>query len=98
MVSGKITQGDMTFCEATGVFVRVPIELLKKQPDMARMVEIVESLKDGRSIADLIELDKTRRRWAFAEGAAAEEPLTWDTLRQRGEKLVGDAWKLLTQR
>lgn len=93
MVSSRITQGETTFCEATGVFVRVPLELLKKQPDMARMVEIVESLKDGRSIGELIELDKSRRRWAFAE----EAPPTWNDLRERGEKLIGDAWKLLTQ-
>ena len=88
----------MTFCEATGVFVRVPIELLKKQPDMARMVEIVESLKEGRSIADLIELDKTRRRWGFAEGTTAPVTADWGEIWQRGEKLLGDAWKLLTQR
>jgi len=98
MVSGKITQGEMTFCEATGVFVRVPIELLKKQPDMARMVEIVESLKEGRSIADLIELDKTRRRWGFAEGSTTAVTADWGEIWQRGEKLLGDAWKLLTQR
>lgn len=61
MVAARIYKGDVTFCEATGVFVRVPIELLKQQPDMARMVEIVESLKAGRSIAELIELDRVRR-------------------------------------
>lgn len=95
MVSGRITLGETVFCESTGVFVRVPIELLKKQPDMARMVEIVESLKDGRSIADLIELDKTRRRWAFAENATAAE--NWDDIRNRGEKLASDFIRLATK-
>jgi acyl-coenzyme A thioesterase PaaI-like protein len=95
MVSAQIVQGETVFCEASGVFVRVPIELLKKQPDMARMVEIVESLKDGRSIESLIELDKTRRRWAFAE-KPANGSVTWDDLRLRGEKLAADAWRLIT--
>lgn len=98
MVSAQITQGETVFCEASGVFVRVPIELLKKQPDMARMVEIVESLKDGRSIQSLIELDKTRRRWAFAEngGSVAPKLKTWDDLRQRSERLIHDALELAT--
>jgi hypothetical protein len=62
MVTARIYKDSTVYCEATGVFVRVPIELLKQQPDMARMVEIVESIKSGRSIHELIELDRARRR------------------------------------
>lgn len=98
MVSAQIKQGDKVYCEATGVFVRVPIELLKQQPDMARMVEMVESIKNGKSIESLIELDKSRRRWAFAE-----EPMTsklpandWNALRHKGEELLGDFIRLAT--
>ena len=98
MVSARIARGETVYCEATGVFVRVPIELLKQQPDMARMVEIVESIKEGRSIESLIELDKTRRRWAFAEKPANNDGdrVTWNTLRARAETLAADFWKLVT--
>jgi len=99
MVSAQIARDETVYCEATGVFVRVPIELLKKQPDMARMVEIVESIKEGRPIASLIELDKSRRRWAFAEGqVTTEKPeITWDNLRERAERLAADFWQILTR-
>lgn len=90
MVNARIYKGDVTFCEATGVFVRVPIELLKQQPDMARMVEVVESIKSGRSIEELIELDRKRRanRQPAAEVAAAGDD--WHELAERGQKLVQD--------
>jgi len=97
MVSATIKNDDTVFCEATGVFVRVPIELLKKQPDMARMVEIVESIKAGQSIATLIELDSTRRRWAFAEGANAsgrQVKNSWAEISSRGAKLFDDTMAL----
>lgn len=96
MVSAQIKQGETVYCEATGVFVRVPIELLKQQPDMARMVEIVESIKDGKSIQSLIELDKSRRRWAFAENKspAIESAATWEQIAERGQKLLSDAISL----
>jgi acyl-coenzyme A thioesterase PaaI-like protein len=93
MVSARILQGETVFCEATGVFVRVPIELLQKQPDMARMVEIVTSIKDGRSIAELIELDKTNRRsWAPPKTNDQE----WPELAERGQKLITDVFSLVT--
>lgn len=94
MVSAKIMRGETVYCEATGVFVRVPIELLQQQPDMARMVEIVTSLKAGRSMHDLIEMDKQNRRsWAPPEiekSRAAEASDSWQELATRGQKLVGD--------
>lgn len=95
MVSARITRDETVYCEATGVFVRVPIELLKQQPDMARMVEIVESIKDGRSIESLIELDKNRRRWAFAEKANAPISPTWDNIMARSKALLEDAFALI---
>lgn len=94
MVSADISRGETIFCEATGVFVRVPIELLEKQPDMARMVEIVTSLKAGRSLTDLIEFDKTNRRsWAPEKmvNAAALPADDWQTLVQRAQDLARDA-------
>jgi acyl-coenzyme A thioesterase PaaI-like protein len=92
MVSAQITQSETVFCEATGVFVRVPIELLLKQPDMARMVEIVTSIKNGRSISDLIELDKTNRRsWA---PLIADE--SWENLLGRSVKLGEDILRQAT--
>ena len=79
---------------ATGVFVRVPIELLQQQPDMARMVEIVTSLKAGRSMHDLIEMDKQNRRsWAPPEiekSRAVQSGDGWVELAERGQKLFGD--------
>lgn len=96
MVSARITRGETVYCEATGVFVRVPIELLKQQPDMARLVEIVESIKDGRSIESLIELDKDRRRWAFAENnpQPMESAPTWEKIAEQGKQLLEDSWAL----
>ncbi len=94
MVSARIMRGETVFCEATGVFVRVPIELLQQQPDMARMVEIVTSLKAGRSMHDLIEMDKQNRRsWAPPEiekSRAVQSGDDWAGLAERGQKLVGD--------
>ena len=94
MVSAKIMRGETVYCEATGVFVRVPIELLQQQPDMARMVEIVTSLKAGRSMYDLIEMDKQNRRsWAPAEiekSRATQSGDTWPDLAERGQKLISD--------
>ncbi len=90
MVNARIYKGDVTFCEATGVFVRVPIELLKQQPDMARMVEVVESIKSGRSIHELIEMDRKRRANSqhAAETAAAGDD--WQAIADRGQKLFSD--------
>lgn len=94
MVSAKIMRGETVYCEATGVFVRVPIELLQQQPDMARMVEIVTSLKAGRSMHELIEMDKQNRRsWAppeIEQSRAAQGAEGWQELADRGQKLVGD--------
>lgn len=94
MVSAKIMRGETVYCEATGVFVRVPIELLQQQPDMARMVEIVTSLKAGRSMHDLIEMDKQNRRsWAPPEiekSRAVKGREGWEELAASGQKLVGD--------
>jgi acyl-coenzyme A thioesterase PaaI-like protein len=89
MVSARIYRGETVYCEATGVFVRVPIELLQQQPDMARMVEIVTSLKAGRTMAELIELDKTNRRsWSHKSEDG------WEGLTSRGKKLVTDGIRL----
>jgi hypothetical protein len=66
--------------------VRVPIELLKQQPDMARMVEIVESIKSGRSIHELIELDRARR--ASATNAPNDD--AWGELAERWQRLARD--------
>lgn len=86
MVAAKISHGDITYCEATGVFIRVPIELLEAQPDMARMVEIVTSLKSGRSIEELIELDRQNRRsWA-----PPSEPMGLGELWKRSVELAAD--------
>jgi acyl-coenzyme A thioesterase PaaI-like protein len=93
MVSARIVRGETVFCEATGVFVRVPIELLKQQPDMARMVEIVSSIKDGRSLSELIELDKSNRRSWAPETSKDQE---WPEIAERGQKLVGDVFSLVT--
>ncbi len=90
MVSAKIMRGETVYCEATGVFVRVPIELLQQQPDMARMVEIVESIKSGRSIHELIELDRARRAGRQAEAANAPNDDAWGELAERGQRLVRD--------
>lgn len=94
MVAAQIYKDDVTFCEATGVFVRVPIELLKQQPDMARMVEVVESIKSGRSIEELIELDRKRR--AGNQGTAEATPAgdDWQMIADRGQKLFGDILSL----
>jgi acyl-coenzyme A thioesterase PaaI-like protein len=90
MVNARIYKEDTLYCEATGVFVRVPIELLKQQPDMARMVEIVESIKSGRSIHELIELDRARRAGRQAAAANAPNDDAWGELAERGQRLVRD--------
>jgi acyl-coenzyme A thioesterase PaaI-like protein len=93
MVSAEIRRGETVYCQATGVFVRVPIELLQKQPDMARMVEIVTSIKAGRTLQDLIELDKNNRRsWA-----PAEQPDDWEAITARAGRLVSDVLTLASQ-
>jgi acyl-coenzyme A thioesterase PaaI-like protein len=93
MVSAEIRRGEIVYCQATGVFVRVPIELLQKQPDMARMVEIVTSIKAGRTLQDLIELDKNNRRsWA-----PAEQPDDWEAITTRAGRLVSDVLTLASQ-
>jgi acyl-coenzyme A thioesterase PaaI-like protein len=90
MVSAEISRGETVYCQATGVFVRVPIELLQKQPDMARMVEIVTSIKAGRTLQDLIELDKNNRRsWA---PPTAEN--SWNDVAKRSQRLLGDVLDL----
>ena len=94
MVAARIYKDDVTFCEATGVFVRVPIELLKQQPDMARMVEVVESIKSGRSIEELIELDRARRAENQATTEASPAGDDWQALAERGQKLAGDILSL----
>ena len=94
MVAARIYKEDVTFCEATGVFVRVPIELLKQQPDMARMVEVVESIKSGRSMEELIEMDRKRRVGAQAVTTAAPAGDAWHALAERGQKLFGDVLSL----
>lgn len=94
MVAARIYKDDVTYCEATGVFVRVPIELLKQQPDMARMVEVVESIKSGQSIEQLIELDRVRRAGNQAATEAAPAGDDWQTLAERGQKLAGDILSL----
>lgn len=91
MVAARIYKGAVTFCEATGVFVRVPIELLKQQPDMARMVEVVESIKSGRSIEELIEMDRKR---GASRAAARQASDTWGELVERGQSLLTDALEL----
>jgi hypothetical protein len=70
--------------------VRVPIELLKQQPDMARMVEIVESIKSGRSIHELIELDRARRAGRQAQAANAPNDDAWGELAERWQRLARD--------
>ena len=90
MVTARIYKDSTVYCEATGVFVRVPIELLKQQPDMARMVEIVESIKSGRSIHELIELDHARRAGRQAAAANAPNDDAWGELAERGQRLVRD--------
>lgn len=94
MVAARIYKDDVTYCEATGVFVRVPIELLKQQPDMARMVEVVESIKSGRSIEELIELDRARRAENQATTEASPAGDDWQALAERGQKLAGDILSL----
>ena len=94
MVAARIYKDDVTFCEATGVFVRVPIELLKQQPDMARMVEVVESIKSGQSIEQLIELDRVRRAENQATTEASPAGDDWQALAERGQKLAGDILSL----
>ena len=94
MVAARIYKDDVTYCEATGVFVRVPIELLKQQPDMARMVEVVESIKSGQSIEQLIELDRVRRAGNQAATEAAPAGDDWQALAERGQKLAGDILSL----
>ncbi|MFO1524543.1 MAG: PaaI family thioesterase [Turneriella sp.] len=88
MVAARIYKDDTTFCEATGVFVRVPIELLKQQPDMVRMVEVVESIKAGGSIHELIERDRARR--AMSEKHAAD----LQNIIDRGQKIAGETLAL----
>lgn len=90
MVAARIYKDDVTFCEATGVFVRVPIELLKQQPDMARMVEVVESIKSGRSIEELIELDRKRRANSQPAAETASVRDDWQAIADLGQKLLGD--------
>lgn len=97
MVNARIYKDDTVYCEATGVFVRVPIELLKQQPDMARMVEVVESIKSGRSIQELIELDRARRGGRQTAEANAPKDDAWGELAERGRRLVGDAFALATE-
>lgn len=94
MVAARIYKEDVTYCEATGVFVRVPIELLKQQPDMARMVEVVESIKSGRSIEELIELDRARRAVKPAATEATPAGDDWQALAERAQKLAGDILSL----
>jgi acyl-coenzyme A thioesterase PaaI-like protein len=94
MVAARIYKDDVTYCEATGVFVRVPIELLKQQPDMARMVEVVESIKAGRTIAELIELDRARRAGEQVAIASAPVGNDWQALAERGQKLADDILSL----
>ncbi|HNE21122.1 MAG TPA: PaaI family thioesterase [Turneriella sp.] len=94
MVAARIYKDDVTYCEATGVFVRVPIELLKQQPDMARMVEVVESIKSGQSIEQLIELDRVRRAENQATTEASPAGDDWQALAERGQKLAGDILSL----
>ena len=94
MVAARIYKDDVTYCEATGVFVRVPIELLKQQPDMARMVEVVESIKSGQSIEQLIELDRVRRAENQATTEASPAGDDWQALAERGQELAGDILSL----
>ncbi|AFM11769.1 PaaI family thioesterase [Turneriella parva] len=94
MVNARIYKDDTVYCEATGVFVRVPIELLKQQPDMARMVEVVESIKSGQSIEELIELDRARRAGKQVATEAAPAGDDWQALAERGQKLAGDILSL----
>lgn len=87
MVAAQIHRAGVVYCEATGVFVRVPIELLKEQPDMARMVEVVESIKAGRSIEEYIARDRMRHD-------TKQVVHDWPTLVKRGEALLREsaAW------
>lgn len=94
MVNARIFKGETLYCEATGVFVRVPIDLLKAQPDMARMVEIVESIKSGRSIHELIELDRARRAATQSQSSKPVANDPWGELLQRGQNLAGDFFTL----
>ncbi len=94
MVAARIYKDDVTFCEATGVFVRVPIELLKQQPDMARMVEVVESIKSGRSIEELIELDRKRRASTRSAAEMATAGNDWQAIAERGQQLLLDFFSL----
>ena len=85
IVKARIFDEGQTYVEAKGLFIRVPVELLKKQPDMAQMAEIIETLKSGKSLNDLIELDKKRKgtSWQKNEGL--------DQLISRGVDLLNDA-------
>lgn len=85
MVAAQIHRDGVAYCEATGVFVRVPIELLREQPDMARMVEVVESIKAGRSIEEYIALDRKRHN-------THKQPTEgWQALLRRGENLLRES-------
>lgn len=105
MVAARIYQDDTTFCEATGVFVRVPVEFLRNEPDMARLVTIVDSLRAGRSLDELIALDR-KKSGTFsvttAENSASSSPMNWAMLAKRTQtwltatrSLAEDALRLL---
>jgi len=83
MVAARIYQDDTTFCEATGVFVRVPVEFLRNEPDMARLVTIVESLRAGRTLDELIALDRKGFSGSSGENTTLASPINWTTLAER---------------
>lgn len=61
VVKARLFDEKNLYCESTGLFIRVPMQLLEKQSDMKLLVEIIQTLNSGRSLTELIAMDKRRQ-------------------------------------
>lgn len=82
VVTAELVQQQNLFCEATGIFVRVPLSLLEQQPELAQLAEIVGHLGSGVALAELIARSEVRQK-------------PWSELEQRARYLATEALALV---
>lgn len=63
-LSARIYDDKTLYCEATAVFVRVPLDFLRREPEMAHAVRIIDYIESGMTIAELVKMDADRHQRA----------------------------------
>lgn len=61
-LKAHIYKDDVIYCEATAVFVRVPLDFLRREPEMAHAVRIIDYIESGMTIAELVKMDTDSHR------------------------------------